>query len=114
MVRVTLKQVQKKLDKINRIKGTDFRIFPNYLGYAISNYHNGIYQWPNAFNGSLKECLAFLKGMMYGHDRKVCGDCVCYFSLESGTSCPMKQYGDNPLETACFKYKSRYEQTKEE
>lgn len=106
MGQVTLKQVQKKLDEINRIKGTDFRIFPNYLGYGISNYHNGIYQWPNAFNGSLRECEAFLKGMMYGHERKVCGDCKSYELMET---CPMKRYGDNPFETACCKYKSRYE-----
>ena len=65
MERTTLKQVQKEIDKVNRIKGTDFRIFPNLYGYGISDYQKGIYQWPNAFNGPLRECLAFLKGMMY-------------------------------------------------
>lgn len=65
MGQVTLKQVQKKLDEINKIKGTDFRIFPNYLGYVICSYHYGICQWPNVFNGSLRECSAFLKGIMY-------------------------------------------------
>ena len=64
-MRTTLRQVKEKLDEVNAKKKTDLRIFPNCHGYGISNFHKGVYVWPNVFNGSLRECYAFLKGMTY-------------------------------------------------
>lgn len=60
----TKKKVQALLDEVNRKGGSDIRLIQNNAPYGLSDFVKGMYVWPNLFNGSLKECHAFLSGML--------------------------------------------------
>ena len=62
----TKKKVQALLDEVNRKGGSDIRLIQNNAPYGLSDFVKGMYTWPNLFNGSLKECHAFLSGMLRG------------------------------------------------
>lgn len=60
----TKKKVQALLDEVNEKGGSDIRLIQNNAPYGLSDFVDGTYAWPNLFNGSLKECHAFLSGML--------------------------------------------------
>ena len=63
MERITQKKLKELLVVVNKELNTNMIVFPNMYGYGISN-NDGI-RYPNAFNGSAKECYAFMQGLLY-------------------------------------------------
>lgn len=64
MTMITKKKVQTLLYEVNKKNGSDIRLIQNNGPYGLSAFNGGIYVWPNLFNGSLRECHAFLSGML--------------------------------------------------
>ena len=61
MERITEKKLQETLAKVNEKRHTNMIVFPNMYGYGIAP-RGGCFT--NYFNGSAKECYAFMQGLL--------------------------------------------------
>lgn len=60
-MRTTLKTLERLVEQVNGNYPMELHVFPNMYGYGIAP-KEGIFT--NLFNGSAKECEAFLQGML--------------------------------------------------